>query len=229
MFRFSKTVLIFVATLIYCMIGWYASLSIGDWPSLMFLDDWPSLVAPFLLLGVPAWLASKRVRDKRELRIFQLTASSLLAVSVLIWYVSSTTRSFIRFPNWGVSLENGGFQIFWYGPLFPLKIENLFSMWPPSWVPRFEPSEIFPRKIGRLTTPQFDLHFPLWIPVITFLMPTIILFKRKPRSLPGRCDTCGYNLTGNTSGKCPECGTQLQQIVIPIIEATGAAQQRSSK
>ena len=23
---------------------------------------------------------------------------------------------------------------------------------------------------------------------------------------PGHCLTCGYNLTGNTSGKCPECG-----------------------
>ncbi len=26
---------------------------------------------------------------------------------------------------------------------------------------------------------------------------------------PGRCRNCGYNLTGNTSGVCPECGTAL--------------------
>jgi len=24
-----------------------------------------------------------------------------------------------------------------------------------------------------------------------------------------RCSTCGYNLTGNTSGVCPECGTAI--------------------
>ena len=27
---------------------------------------------------------------------------------------------------------------------------------------------------------------------------------RKPR--PGHCQACGYDLTGNTSGRCPECG-----------------------
>lgn len=25
------------------------------------------------------------------------------------------------------------------------------------------------------------------------------------------CDSCGYNLTGNISGVCPECGTKVQQ------------------
>jgi len=25
------------------------------------------------------------------------------------------------------------------------------------------------------------------------------------------CTTCGYNLTGNVSGRCPECGTMIQK------------------
>ena len=28
-------------------------------------------------------------------------------------------------------------------------------------------------------------------------------------SSPGRCRKCGYNLTGNVSGTCPECGTAV--------------------
>ena len=28
-----------------------------------------------------------------------------------------------------------------------------------------------------------------------------------PRTLSGHCNKCGYNLTGNLSGICPECGT----------------------
>jgi predicted Zn-ribbon and HTH transcriptional regulator len=27
---------------------------------------------------------------------------------------------------------------------------------------------------------------------------------------PGVCKTCGYSLLGNTSGKCPECGTAIR-------------------
>ena len=34
--------------------------------------------------------------------------------------------------------------------------------------------------------------------------------RRDPRLLPGHCDSCGYDLTGNTSGRCPECGTAVK-------------------
>jgi hypothetical protein len=27
---------------------------------------------------------------------------------------------------------------------------------------------------------------------------------------PGFCRACGYNLTGNVSGRCPECGTPIK-------------------
>ncbi len=30
-----------------------------------------------------------------------------------------------------------------------------------------------------------------------------------PRCPPGACRVCGYDLTGNTSGICPECGADL--------------------
>ena len=30
--------------------------------------------------------------------------------------------------------------------------------------------------------------------------------RRRRRPRPGRCQACAYNLTGNVSGVCPECG-----------------------
>lgn len=33
--------------------------------------------------------------------------------------------------------------------------------------------------------------------------------KAKPTSYPS-CTNCGYNLTGNVSGICPECGTPIE-------------------
>jgi hypothetical protein len=32
---------------------------------------------------------------------------------------------------------------------------------------------------------------------------------RKPEFPPGYCRECGYDLTGNVSGVCPECGTPI--------------------
>lgn len=39
------------------------------------------------------------------------------------------------------------------------------------------------------------------------------LIKRVPR--PGHCPRCGYNLTGNLSGVCPECGTPVREDKFP--------------
>ena len=32
---------------------------------------------------------------------------------------------------------------------------------------------------------------------------------RRRKFRPGFCESCGYNLTGNVSGRCPECGTPI--------------------
>ena len=50
---------------------------------------------------------------------------------------------------------------------------------------------------------------PGWLPVVLALVP-VILFRRHDRHFPpGHCQKCGYDLTGNVSGRCPECGTRI--------------------
>jgi hypothetical protein len=52
------------------------------------------------------------------------------------------------------------------------------------------------------------IRMPLWLPFIVFAAPTTYLWHRDRRRIPpGHCHSCNYNLTGNTSGICPECGT----------------------
>jgi hypothetical protein len=53
------------------------------------------------------------------------------------------------------------------------------------------------------------IQLPLWIPFLLFAIPTVYVWWRDRRIPPGHCRKCGYNLTGNVSGVCPECGERV--------------------
>jgi len=49
--------------------------------------------------------------------------------------------------------------------------------------------------------------FVLGLVLLPIALPTAWLWHRDRRRIPpGHCPGCGYNLTGNTSGVCSECG-----------------------
>ena len=53
-----------------------------------------------------------------------------------------------------------------------------------------------------------QLDVPLWLLLAVVALPTACLFWRDRRRYgPHQCQHCGYDLTGNTSGTCPECGS----------------------
>ena len=59
------------------------------------------------------------------------------------------------------------------------------------------------------------LAFPLWLPTAALLFTTTIPIVRGPgrqwwRRWHGWCLTCGYDLAGNRSGRCPECGVRFR-------------------
>ncbi|HSZ60130.1 MAG TPA: hypothetical protein VK797_31085 [Tepidisphaeraceae bacterium] len=51
---------------------------------------------------------------------------------------------------------------------------------------------------------------PPWVAAaILAALPTMWIRKWLSRPRAGSCQHCGYNLIGNTSGVCPECGTPV--------------------
>ena len=53
-----------------------------------------------------------------------------------------------------------------------------------------------------------NIIVPLWAPFLLMSAVTAVLFYLDHcRIPPGHCRHCGYDLTGNVSGRCSECGT----------------------
>ena len=60
------------------------------------------------------------------------------------------------------------------------------------------------------------VELPLWFPLLIFSIYPIAAFIRGPyrryrRKNKGLCLKCGYDLQGNVSGICPECGEGTEQ------------------
>src|SRR5262245_46766733 len=126
----------------------------------------------------------------------------LLAAYVLtIWgYVEYRTT------RWGVRVRPGGLGISWSSsPLVPRH-----RGWTSGTGKAVLPDWWFDYQCRRLYTGLIIswASVPLW----AFLLPcaglTAWLWRRDWRIPPGHC-RCGYDLTGNTSGRCPECGAAV--------------------
>lgn len=51
-----------------------------------------------------------------------------------------------------------------------------------------------------------ELEIPLWLPFVIAAAPAAWLWSHTRQRPAGRCEHCDYDLTGNISGICPECG-----------------------
>ncbi len=81
-------------------------------------------------------------------------------------------------------------------------------------------SEVVQVRYGYTTVDQLDtsMHAPFWMLTMLFAAyPAFELVvgarrrRRERRRHDGQCVGCGYDLTGNESGVCPECGTEIKR------------------
>ncbi len=60
-------------------------------------------------------------------------------------------------------------------------------------------------KIGSITL----YVIPHWLLNVVAVSIFVVLFRKTRTPRAGCCQQCGYDLTGNVSGRCPECDTAI--------------------
>lgn len=62
----------------------------------------------------------------------------------------------------------------------------------------------------------WEFNLPLWAVLLVVSGPLLrTVYQRwRHRMPPGTCTKCGYDLTGNVSGRCPECGAPIRASVL---------------
>ena len=126
---------------------------------------------------------------------------TLAAVGTGVLWASSLGQGYISIYETGGSTfvvlrTHGEFRFVWQKPTTDSSV-------PPSYQPARQYSTIF------------GANIPLWIPFILFASYPTVAFIRGPlrryrRRKRGLCVKCGYNLTGLTKPRCPECGHECR-------------------
>ncbi len=68
-----------------------------------------------------------------------------------------------------------------------------------------------PDPLGRMSINfgQFGFACPFFGGVLGYIVAKRLERRRARRLADGHCGYCGYDLTGNVSGVCPECGERI--------------------
>lgn len=67
--------------------------------------------------------------------------------------------------------------------------------------------------------PDYFVQIPSWIPVAissVILAMMLVLARVGRRVSETACSACRYDLTGNVSGKCPECGAVVPEKLVLV-------------
>lgn len=57
-----------------------------------------------------------------------------------------------------------------------------------------------------------EVTIPIWIPTLIVLTSSVIVRQITVSPRAGVCRRCSYDLTGNVSGRCPECGCVTESL-----------------
>lgn len=149
-------------------------------------------------------------RGGRTRRVFKWAGLMGCALLLIVWVASYWVVLYPKWLKvectWFVGLGHGYVECYYPAGVLTHRTGFLFGRIMgrrPNWWP----------VVQRTSVPGgascWYVGVPLWLPFLAAALPTGVLWHRDRRPPPGHCQACGYNLTGNTSGVCPECGEPI--------------------
>jgi len=143
-----------------------------------------------------------RLRRARRLRVVAITAVSVLfaiGYGLSFWWAVAVTWN----GKNGVAVCYGGVDLIertGQPRRTQLAVERLDYWLPYWWCPMPE----------YYADGSRSLFLPMWPVLVTMLIVTAVVLRRHLKRPRGNvCAQCGYDLRGNVSGRCPECGTPV--------------------
>ncbi len=150
---------------------------------------------------------------KRPRRIFRRLVAFCAVTSTALWLLTVffcfDVSSFSKYGYYAASNYDGIVEVYGargyttiYGPggwEYSAKLTESIAV-------SFCLPNIYRYDFPHSTIPCTRVRIPCWIPALFFGVLWRVFFRRKPAKQPGVCSHCGYDLRGNTTGRCPECG-----------------------
>ncbi len=143
-------------------------------------------------------------RRSRTRRVLKWAGTSACVLIVVAWGFSLKWYAGLAWKEWAPVIIDGQVWLWhlydpdekytgWHFVMGSSRLEHTYGLtWPKGWDAWFG----WTRSWG----------VPLWLPLLALVLPTAVLWHCDRRSPKGHCQSCGYDLTGNESGVCPECG-----------------------
>jgi len=143
-----------------------------------------------LLATLALWMRSYFIADELSLELGNVEAHCFSYCSRFQFEVVAYDRHYEPDYYWGTTPIKNIFIVA-LGPLFRFKVGGD----PYMGLVRVKPILAF--------------NFPMPVAVAASVLALFFALRHRPRHLENHCKSCGYNLTANVSGVCPECGSKV--------------------
>ena len=153
---------------------------------------------------------------RRRLRLLRIAKRSGVVVCLMVvaihiasaWWCVTAWSATRKYSYRSFYIGSGAVELRWRTDQWDGPAAGAWGLYRHQAPPMIWTPAVTRGPLPRLQWPFVSIIIPLWVLLLIAAIPTLVLWRLDRRPKPGHCP-CGYNLTGNVSGVCPECGRRV--------------------